>query len=70
MEQGKTREVRELAEETFEIFRELKVHREALRAVRYFRDACRDEEASAGLARQVLTFIRQVEWHPQRRFAV
>ena len=43
--------------------------REALRAVRYFRDACRKEEASASLAREVLTFIRHVEWHPQRKFA-
>jgi tetratricopeptide (TPR) repeat protein len=70
LELGKTREVQELAEETFEIFRELEVHREAVRAVRYFRDACRKEEASVSLAREVLTFIRQVEWHPQRKFAI
>lgn len=68
LELGKTSEVRELAEETFEIFRELAVHREAVRAVRYFRDACRKEEATASLAREVLTFIRHVEWHPQRKF--
>lgn len=70
LEQGRMREVQALAEETFEVFRELEVHREALRAVRYFRDACREEEASASLAREVLTFIRHVEWHPQRKFSV
>ncbi len=70
LELGKVRAVQELAEEMFEVFRELAVHREAVRALRTFRDACRKEEATVGLARQVLTFIRQVEWHPQRRFAV
>lgn len=70
LEIGKAREVKELAEETFEIFEELKVHREALRAVRFFRNACQEQEASAALARQVAGFIRQLEWHPQRRFAV
>ena len=70
LELGKVRAVQELAEEMFEVFRDLAVHREAVRALRIFRDACRKEEATVGLARQVLTFIRQVEWHPQRRFAV
>ena len=70
LELGKVRAVQELAEEMFEVFRELAVHREAVRALRVFRDACRKEQATVGLARQVLTFIRQVEWHPQRRFAV
>jgi tetratricopeptide (TPR) repeat protein len=68
LELGKAREVEELAEEMFETFQDLGVHREALRAVRYFRAACREQVATAELARQVARFIRQVEWHPQRRF--
>jgi tetratricopeptide (TPR) repeat protein len=70
LEVGKLGEVEELAEETLEVFRELEVHREAVRAVRYFRIACRERLASAALARDVARFIRGIEWHPGRRFAV
>ena len=70
LEMGKLAEVEELAEETLEVFQELKVHREGLRAVRYFRIACRERLASAALARDVARFIRGLEWHPGRRFAV
>jgi tetratricopeptide (TPR) repeat protein len=70
LEMGKPAEVEELAEETLEVFQELKVHREAVRAVRYFRIACRERLASAALARHVASFIRGLEWHPGQRFAV
>lgn len=70
LEQGKTFQVQALAQEAYEVFRDLGVHPEALRAVRHFRDACRRQEATAGLVREMLTFLRQLEWHPQRRFAV
>ena len=67
---GKLTEVEELAEETLEVFRDLAVHREAVRALRVFRIACREQLASAALARQVASFIRGLEWHPGRRFAI
>jgi tetratricopeptide (TPR) repeat protein len=69
LKQGKAREVKKLAEEIYESFRELTVYAEAIRAVRYFREACRREEATADLVDHVLTFIRQIDWHPQRKFA-
>ncbi|HKH44005.1 MAG TPA: hypothetical protein VKM72_05000 [Thermoanaerobaculia bacterium] len=69
LRQGRTSEVRKLAEEIYDSFRELTVYAEAIRALRYFREACRQEVASADLVRQVLTFLRQADWHPERAFA-
>jgi tetratricopeptide (TPR) repeat protein len=70
LDQGKTFQVQGLAHEAYVVFRALEVHPEALRAVGCFRDACSRQEATADLVRQVLTFLRQVEWHPERRFAL
>ena len=62
--QGRTAEVEALAEEALELFQELGVEREALRAVRYLRDACRQGAATAGLIRQTVSFLNRLEHQP------
>jgi tetratricopeptide (TPR) repeat protein len=53
LQQGKTSEVRELAEEMVTVFRNLEVAREPMAAVLLFREAARREAATAELAREV-----------------
>ena len=69
LEQGKAAAVEELAEEIHEIFWDLGVHREARTAVGYLREACRRQEASPGLVRKIIAFLRRLEWQPQIQFA-
>ncbi len=68
LRRGKAAEVETLAEEALEIFRDLGVEREALRAVRYLRDACRQRAATAELVRQIVSFLKRLENQPGLRF--
>ncbi len=68
LEQGRTRQVRSLAEEMLWIFRTQGVHREALAALQVFCDAAYREVASAELARQVVLFLHRAQHDPQLRF--
>jgi tetratricopeptide (TPR) repeat protein len=68
LRQGKVARVRELAEETYEILRDLGVHQEAFRAVLFLREACRQQAVTLGLLRQVHGFLIRLEWNPQLRF--
>jgi tetratricopeptide (TPR) repeat protein len=65
---GRAAEVEAVAEEALQIFEDLRIDREALRAVRYLRDACRQREASAGLVQEVVSFLNRLEHHPDLRF--
>jgi tetratricopeptide (TPR) repeat protein len=65
---GKTDEVREVAEETYETLRDLGVHQEAFRAVLFLREACRQQAVTLGLLRKVHGFLVRLEWNPQLRF--
>jgi tetratricopeptide (TPR) repeat protein len=53
LEQGKTAEVRPLADEMVIVFRDLGVSREALAALLLFQEAARRETATADLAREI-----------------
>lgn len=67
--QGKRSEVRALAQEMVDTFRDLGVARESRRALDYFREACEQEEATPALARHVGRFLHQIEFAPDLRFA-
>jgi tetratricopeptide (TPR) repeat protein len=69
LRQGKTQEVGELAEETYEALRDLGIQREALKAAIFLREACRRRMVTLGLLRNVRDFLARLEWHPQLRFA-
>jgi tetratricopeptide (TPR) repeat protein len=69
LQQGNNAAVRELAEEILETFAALRIQREGLKAVRFFREACRREMATPALVQKVAGFLRRLEWQPQLRFA-
>jgi len=68
LRQGKTAQVRELAEETYESLRDLGVHQEAFRAVLFLREACRRQAVTVSLLRKLHGFLVRLEWNPQLRF--
>jgi len=68
LEQGRTHEVRALAEEMLWIFRAQGVHREAVAAIQVFRDAAREEAATVELARRVVLFLCRAQHDPELRF--
>lgn len=70
LRQGRSEEVEPLAQEALEIFQELRVDREALRAVHTLRNACRRRLATAELVRRVVTFLHRLERRPGLRFAL
>jgi tetratricopeptide (TPR) repeat protein len=70
LQQGKVARVRELAEETYEILRDLGIHQEAFKAALFLREACRLQAVTLGLLRRVHDFLVRLEWNPQLRFEV
>jgi tetratricopeptide (TPR) repeat protein len=66
--QGRTAEVKMLAEQMLEIFRTQKVEREALAALRLFCDAARRETATVELARRLVTFLHRAQHDPELSF--
>lgn len=66
--QGRTAEVKALAVEMVTIFREQKVHREALAAVRLFREAAERERATVELARRLAEYLRRARFEEGVRF--
>ncbi|HEY2737959.1 MAG TPA: hypothetical protein VGK45_06100, partial [Thermoanaerobaculia bacterium] len=65
---GREAEVEELAEEALETLKDLPVSNEAVRAVRYLRDACRQRLATAETVRQVVSFLKRDEHQIGLRF--
>ena len=57
IQEGKTAEVRELADEMVTVFRNLEVSREPMAAVLLFQEAARRESATAELAREVASLL-------------
>lgn len=70
LRQSKTEQAQATAAEALEIFKDLKVSREAERAVRYLRDACRQGAATVDLVKQVVAFLNRLEHQPGLRFAL
>jgi tetratricopeptide (TPR) repeat protein len=68
LEQGRTTEVKTLADEMLRIFRTQKVEREALAALRLFCDAAQRETATVELARRMVTFLHRAQHDPELRF--
>jgi tetratricopeptide (TPR) repeat protein len=66
---GEKGEARDFAVEVLEVFQDLEVHREAVRAVYFLREACEQEVASPAMVDRVLGFVRRLEWEPRLRFA-
>ena len=68
LQQGKVRQVQELAHETLETFRDLGIQREAVRALDMLHQACRQERATVGLIQYVKRFLARLQQEPQLRF--
>ncbi|HTQ80508.1 MAG TPA: helix-turn-helix domain-containing protein [Thermoanaerobaculia bacterium] len=68
LEEGRTAEVRTVAEEMLAIFKAQGVGREALAALRVFCEAARQEAATVEMARQVARFLRRAQLDPELRF--
>jgi hypothetical protein len=68
LEKGRTREVKELAEEMVWIFESQKVHKEALAALTLFREAAGREAATVALARRVLGYLEKAQSAPGLQF--
>ena len=68
LDEGRTGEVRQVAEEMLWIFQAQGVQREALAALRVFYEAARRETATVELARRVFRFLRRAELDPGLRF--
>ncbi len=68
LRQGKTAQVRELAEETYEILRDLGVHHEAFKAAVFLHEACRQQMVTLGLLQKVHDFLARLAWQPHLRF--
>jgi transcriptional regulator with XRE-family HTH domain len=68
LEEGRTVEVKTLAEELIEVFEANGVHREALAALRLFYEAAEREQATAELARRVLRFLFRARHDQGLRF--
>jgi transcriptional regulator with XRE-family HTH domain len=68
LEQGRTRLVREIAEEMLWIFKGQKVHQEALAALALFRRAAEVEEAEVAWTRSLVKYLYRAQYNPFLRF--
>jgi tetratricopeptide (TPR) repeat protein len=67
-EQGRTADLKRLAAEMVPIFSSLNIHREALAALAFLRQAVEAERASAELVASVAAFLRRAQHDPALRF--
>jgi transcriptional regulator with XRE-family HTH domain len=68
LKEGRSGEVRTIAEEMVWIFKDQGVAREALAALRIFCEAARREAVTAELALHVASFLRRIQLDPELRF--
>lgn len=68
LDQGKTVEVKRLAEEMVPVFEAQDVHREAAAALLLFQEAARREEATVAFVREVFTFLEAARMDPELKF--
>jgi tetratricopeptide (TPR) repeat protein len=66
--QGRTADVRRLAEEMLEVFQSRNIHREALGALSVLQQAARLEKAGIVLVRRVSSYLRRSRTRPDLRF--
>ncbi len=67
-EQGRTAELKRLAEEMVPSFSSQQIHREALAAFDYWRQAVEAEQAGTALIAGVVAFLKQARHNPELRF--
>jgi tetratricopeptide (TPR) repeat protein len=68
LEEGRAAEVKVLARELSKVFESKGVHREALAALKLFKDAAEQEAATAELARRVLGYLFRARYDQGLRF--
>lgn len=66
--QGRTADVRRIAEETLAVFQAHNIHREAIAALLLFQDAARQQTAGIELVHEVSGFLKRVRTNPDLRF--
>jgi tetratricopeptide (TPR) repeat protein len=67
-EQGHTAELKRLAEEMVPIFASRQIHREALAALAFFRQAVEAENVSLELLAGIAAYLRRAQHDPEQRF--
>jgi tetratricopeptide (TPR) repeat protein len=67
-EQGRTADLKRLAEEMVPIFSSLHIHREALAALAYLKQAAEAERATLDLVSGVAAYLRRAQHDPDLRF--
>lgn len=67
-EQGRTRDLKRLAQEMLPIFSSLQIHREALAALTFLKQAIEAERASLGVVMGVADYLRRARHDPGLRF--
>ncbi len=67
LQQGKTKQVRQLVEEMIAVFRALRIAREAVAALLILREACDRDAASLDQLRSVALLLTELERQPWRR---
>ncbi|HRC84569.1 MAG TPA: tetratricopeptide repeat protein, partial [Thermoanaerobaculia bacterium] len=67
-QQGRIRELKQLAEEMYPIFRSRDVHREATAALMVFESAAIAERATLQLVNDVASYLREARNHPEMQF--
>jgi tetratricopeptide (TPR) repeat protein len=68
VEQGRMAELKQIAEEMVPIFSSQQIHREALAALDYWRQAVEAERAGASLIAGIAAFLRRAQHNPELRF--
>ena len=67
-EQGRTADLKRIAEEMLPVFASRHIHREALAALTFFRQAVEAENAGVELVARVAGYLRRAEGNPELRF--
>jgi hypothetical protein len=67
-EQGRTADLKRLAEEMVPIFSSLSIHREALAALAYLKQAVEAERATVEVVSGVAAYLRRAQYDPALRF--
>jgi tetratricopeptide (TPR) repeat protein len=68
-QQGRTADMRRLAEEMWAIFQSRSIHREAMAALLIFRRAAEMEQAGIGLVREIAGFLKRARNNPDLHFS-
>jgi hypothetical protein len=67
-ERGRTADLKRLAEEMVPIFSSLNIHREALAALAYLKQAVEAERATVEVVSGVAAYLRRAQYDPALRF--